>query len=148
MNTNTENKKFGTTYTRVVFLMAQNPTTDRWEPMAYFPDIPWSRYTNDKMSYMHNGQHGPCCEAFALLDCKAPKKQHQAAVARLKAELESLPAPYALTVLDSDEWLKSNGERAKELDRNVYDATAIVDSQLMFDANKENGEKRRNRNAA
>lgn len=145
MNTNTNT---GKTYTRVVFLMAQNPVNDRWEPMAYFPDIPWNNYTTDKMSYMHNGQHGPCCEAFALLDCIAPKKQHLAAVARLKDELETAPEPYALIVLDSAEWLKSHGERAKELDRNVWEATAQYDTEAMFTANKRNGEKRRKANAA
>lgn len=132
----------GKTFTKVVFLMAQNPDNDRWEPMALFPDIDWD-YSGNKVSYMHNGQHGPCCEAFALLDCIAPKRQHLAAVARLKAELESLPEPYVLTVLDSEEWLKSKGERRKELDRNVYDATAIVDSQAMYEANKANGERRK-----
>ena len=149
MNTNTATRKSGATFTKVVFLMAQNPTNDRWEPMAYFPDIPWGYNDNgNKMSYMHNGQHGPCCEAFALLDCIAPKRQHFAAVSRLKKELESLPQPSVLTVLDSAEWLKSKGERRKELDRNVYEATAVVDSQAMFDANKSNGENRRSRNAA
>lgn len=139
---NTEKTANGKTFTNVVFLMAQNPDNDRWEPMAYFPDIDWD-YNGNKASYMHNGQHGPCCEAFALLDCIAPRRQHLAAVARLKAELETLPEPYVLTVLDSAEWLKSKGKRREELDRNVYEATAIVDSQLMMEANKANGEKRK-----
>lgn len=134
----------GKVFTRVVFLMAQNPYTDRWEPMALFPDIDWDMNGN-KTSYMHNGQHGPCCEAFALLDCIAPRRHELAAVARLKAELESLPEPYVLTVLDSAEWIKSHGERAKELDRNVYEATAIIDSLAMMEANKENGRLRRER---
>jgi hypothetical protein len=77
------------------------------------------------------------------LDCIAPRRQHFAAVARLKKELETLPDPYVLNVLDSNEWIKSNGERRKELDRNVYEATAIVDSIAMFEANKVNGEKRK-----
>lgn len=134
MNTNTMNKN-GTTgkvFTNVVFLMAQNPDNDRWEPMAYFPDIDWDVEGKNKASYMHNGQHGPCCEAFALLDCIAPKRQHFAAVARLKAELFNLG--YVLTVLDSAEWLKSKGERRKELDRNVYEATAITDSEALMQA--------------
>lgn len=142
---NTNNNTNGAV--KVVFLMAQNPDNDRWEPMAYFPDIPWG-FDGNKMSYMHNGQHGPRCEAFALLDCIAPRRQHFAAVARLKKELETLPDPYVLDVLDSNEWIKSNGERRKELDRNVYEATAILDSQLMLDANKANGEKKRKANAA
>ena len=137
MDTNTAN---GKTFARVVFLMAQNPDNDRWEAMAYFPDIDWD-YNGNKTSYMHNGQHGPCCEAFALLDCIAPRRQHLAAVARLKKEMEGLG--YVLTPLDTAEWLKSKGERAKELDRNVYEATAILDSNAMMEANKRNGEKRR-----
>lgn len=135
------NGKNGKVFTRVVFLMAQNPNTDRWEPMAYFPDIDWDMSGN-KASYMHEGQHGPCCEAFALLDCIAPRRQHLAAVARLKAELESLPDPYVLTVLDSEEWIKSHGKRKEELDRNVYEAVAQNDSAAVMEANKRNGERR------
>ncbi len=127
----------GKTFTRVVFLMAQNPDNDRWEPMAYFPDIDWD-INGNKASYMHNGQHGPCCEAFALLDCIAPRRQHLAAVSRLEAELKAIG--YVLTKLDSNEWIKSHGERAKELDRNVYEATAITDSAAMYEANKASGE--------
>lgn len=135
------NGKNGKVFTRVVFLMAQNPNTDRWEPMAYFPDIDWDMSGN-KASYMHEGQHGPCCEAFALLDCIAPRRQHLAAVARLKAELENLPDPYILTVLDSEEWIKSHGKRKEELDRNVYEAVAQNDSAAVMEANKRNGERR------
>ena len=135
------NGKNGKVFTRVVFLMAQNPNTDRWEPMAYFPDIDWDMSGN-KASYMHEGQHGPCCEAFALLDCIAPRRQHLAAVARLKAELENLPDPYVLTVLDSEEWIKSHGKRKEELDRNVYEAVAQNDSAAVMEANKRNGERR------
>ena len=133
MNTNmmNTNDKQGKVFARCVFLMAQNPDTDRWEPMAYFPDMDWD-LSGNKASYMSNGQHGPCCEAFALLDCIAPKRQHFAAVARLKAELFN--RGYILTVLDSAEWLKSKGERAKELDRNVYEATAITDSEALMQA--------------
>ena len=140
MNATTSNKGA----VKVVFLMAQNPDTDRWEPMAYFPEIPWG-YDGNKMSYMHNGQHGPCCEAFALLDCQAPRRQHLAAVSRLKHELETLPDPYSLEVLDSNEWLKGKAARRAEIDRNVYEATAIVDSEAMYEANKANGERRRAR---
>lgn len=139
-NNNNGNTIMGKTFTRVVFLMAQNPSTDRWEPMAYFPDIDWD-HSGNKASYMHDGQHGPCCEAFALLDCIAPKRQHLAAVARLKSELYN--QGYVLTVLDSEEWIKSNGQRARELDRNVYEATMVADSKAMMEANKANGEKRR-----
>ena len=135
------NGKNGKVFTRVVFLMAQNPNTDRWEPMAYFPDIDWDMSGN-KASYMHEGQHGPCCEAFALLDCIAPRRQHLAAVARLKAELENLPDPYVLTVLDSEEWITSHGTRKEELDRNVYEAVAQNDSAAVMEANKRNGERR------
>ena len=130
----------GRTFANVVFLMAQNPYTNRWEPMAYFPDIRWNLH-GDRASYMHNGQHGPCCEAFALLDCRAPMRHEAAAVARLQKELESIG--YALTVLDSKEWIKSNGERRKELDRNVYEATAITASIAMMEANKANGAAKR-----
>ena len=145
MNTNTMNKNGGKVFARVVFLMAQNPDNDRWEPMAYFPDIDWDMSGN-KASYMTNGQHAPCCEAFALLDCIAPRRQHIAAVARLKAELAGLG--YVLTVLDSAEWLNSKGERAKELDRNVYEATAIIDSALMMEANMNTAKKKRASRAA
>ena len=45
-----------------------------------------------RISYQHCGQHG---------------RQHLKAVERLKYELEHLEEPYALTVLDSNEWAKS-----------------------------------------
>ena len=144
MNTNT-NTATGKTFANVVFLMAQNPDNDRWEPMAYFPDIDWD-FNGNKTSYMHNGQHGPCCEAFALLDCRAPRKHEFAAVARLQAELRSIG--YVLTPLDSNEWLKSKAARRVELDRNVYEATAITDSEAIMEANKATAEKRRASNAA
>ena len=121
-----EQKAKGTIYTNVVFLMAQNPYTDMWEPMAYFPDLYWDIEKKMNVSYMHDGQHGPCCEAFALLDCIAPKKQHMRAVERLKIELEHLDEPYALTVLDSAEWVKSHGKRRIEMDSAVRSLTSSV----------------------
>lgn len=121
-----EEKAKGTIYTKVVFLMAQNPYTDMWEPMAYFPDLYWDVEKKMNTSYMHNGQHGPCCEAFALLDCIAPKRQHMKAVERLKCELEHLDEPYSLTVLDSDEWIKSHGKRRVEIDSAVRSLTSTV----------------------
>ena len=145
MNNNTMNGNKGKTFANVVFLMAQNPDNDRWEPMAYFPDIDWD-YNGNKTSYMHNGQHGPCCEAFALLDCRAPRKHEFAAVARLQAELRSIG--YVLTPLDSNEWLKSKAERRVELDRNVYEATAITDSALMIEANMNTAKRKRASRAA
>ena len=144
MNTNT-NIALGKTFTNVVFLMAQNPDNDRWEPMAYFPDINWD-FDGNKVSYMHNGQHGPCCEAFALLDCHAPRKHEFAAVARLQEELRSIG--YVLTPLDPNEWLKSKAARRVELDRNVYEATAITDSAAMMKANMNTAKKKRAKRAA
>ena len=146
MNTTTATKA-GKIFTKVVFLMAQNPCTDMWEPMAYFPDINWDMAGN-KTSYMHNGQHGPCCEAFALLDCIAPKKQHLRAVERLKAELESLPEPYVLTVLDSEEWIRSKGQRKVELARNVYEASATGATEKILAAVARSAEARRARRVA
>ena len=143
MNGNTDTN--GKTFARVVFLMAQNPDTDMWEVMAYFPDIPWGDNRRNRASYMHNGQHGPCAEAFALLDCIAPRRQHLAAVGRLKKELEGIG--YVLTVLDSGEWLKSHGERARELDDIVYNLTYKKDSELMMAANAATAEKRKAANA-
>jgi hypothetical protein len=145
MNNNTMNGNKGKTFANVVFLMAQNPNNDRWEPMAYFPDIDWD-FNGNKTSYMHNGQHGPCCEAFALLDCRAPRKHEFAAVARLQEELRSIG--YVLTPLDSNEWLKSKAARRVELDRNVYEATAITDSALMIEANMNTGKRKRANRAA
>lgn len=144
MNTNT-NTATGKTFTNVVFLMAQNPDNDRWEPMAYFPDIKWD-YSGNKASYMHNGQHGPCCEAFALLDCRAPRKHEFAAVARLQSELRSIG--YVCTPLDSTEWLKSKAARRVELDRNVYELTSVTDSAKMMEANANTGKRRRASRAA
>ena len=115
-----ENKsaKCGKVYTRVVFLMAQNPYTDLWEPMALFPDLYWDEAKKENVSYQHNGQHGPCCKAFALLDCKVPSKKQMKAVLRLKNELEHLDEPYVLTVLDAAEWMEQNADLAREYARN------------------------------
>lgn len=141
MNANV--KKIGKTYAKVVFLMQQDLETDRWQPMAYFPDLPWNGYSGNKTCFTFKDGHAPCCEAFALLDCKAPQEQHFSAVAKLKRYLESEPAPYVLTVLDAAEWLKSNGERRKEIDRNIFNAHTVQDSEAMFAANKATAEKRR-----
>ena len=108
----------GKIYTRVVFLMSQNPYTDRWEPMALFPDLYWDVEKTENVSYLHVGQHGPCCKAYALLDCKVPNKKHEKAVLRLKEELESLKDPYVLSVIDSAEWMKQNSDLAREYEKN------------------------------
>lgn len=116
---------------KVVFLMAQNPDNDRWEPMAYFPDIPWTRDREDvKTSYMHNGQHGPCLDSFALIDCIAPRRQHLASVDRLRKELRGIG--YDLTDLDPVAFLASKGERKKEIEANVLEAVYVKDSELLM----------------
>lgn len=116
---------------RVVFLMAQSPENDRWEPMAYFPDIPWTKGREDvKTSYMHNGQHGPCLDSFALIDCIAPRRQHLAAVDRLRKELRGIG--YELTDIDPAEFLNSKGERKKEIEANVLEASYVKDSELLM----------------
>ena len=134
-NTTANNNDKGLTFTKVVFLLAQNPDNDRWEPMAYFPDIDWDMQGN-KASYMRNGQHGPCCEAFALLDCRAPRRHELAAVARLQAELRTIG--YVVTPLDPKAWLESKATRRVELDRNVYEATAITDSEALLAVGERN----------
>lgn len=120
-NTNNTNTK-GKVFARVVFFMAQNPDNDRWEALAYFPDIPWENGSKNKTSYMHDGQNGPCAESFIFEDCKIPRNKFDlAAVRRLKAELEKLPEAYVLTVLDTREWLASNAKRAAEVKSTIDD---------------------------
>ncbi len=135
--TNTNNgTPTGKTFTRVVFFMAQNPDNDRWEPLAYFPDLPWDIDKKNMTSYMHNGQHGPCCESFLFEDCKAPSNKFDyAAVRRLKDELEHLPDPYALAVIDTKEWLASHKERAAEIRDTIFQLCYKKDSELMLAAN-------------
>ena len=142
------NNNHGKTFTRVIFLMAQNPYTDRWEPMAYFPDLNWDYEGRQKVSYMHNGQHGPCCEAFALVDCIAPRRQHMKGVERLKKELEHLEEPYALTVLDTEEWLKSKGMRKIEIEKAISSNMNNGATEANIQANMANGAKRREKRAA
>lgn len=108
--------KVGKTFTKVVFLQEQNPYTNLWEVFAFFPDLYWDYEKKFNVCYQHIGQHGPCLETYALLDCKAPTPKQRKAVERLKYELEHRDEPYALTVLDSNEWVKSKGKRRKELD--------------------------------
>ncbi|MBO6031710.1 MAG: hypothetical protein J6Q22_09575 [Prevotella sp.] len=134
----------GKVFTRVVFFMAQNPDNDQWEALAYFPDIPWDKYGKNKCSYMHVGQHGPCAESFIFEDCKPPKSNRDmAAVARLKEELENLEEPYALTVINTDEWLAANKVRAAEIRDTLYDLCYPKDSEAVRAANVANGLKRR-----
>lgn len=134
-NANNETAK-GKIFTRVVFFMAQNPDTDRWEPLAYFPDIPWDADKKNMMSYMHDGQHGPCAESFIFEDCKVPtNKFDKAAVARLKDELENLDEPYALTVVDTNQWLAENAARAAEVRDTIFQLCYKKDSEAMLAAN-------------
>lgn len=137
MNTiNNSNGIKGKVFTRVVFFMAQNPDNDRWEALAYFPDIPWDVDGRNKTSYMHDGQHGPCAESFIFEDCKAPSNKFDlAAVRRLKDELEHLDEPYALTVVDTNEWLAENRERAAEVKDAVFQLCYTKDSEAMLAAN-------------
>lgn len=132
---NRPNGNGGKVFTNVVYLMAQNPLTDRWEVMAYFPDISWDGSENMKASYMHNGQHGPCHDAFALLDCIAPKKCYENSVKKLHNELKE--QGYILKVLDSQVWLDSKGRRKKELEINVHDALYQKDSALLMAGTEE-----------
>jgi hypothetical protein len=85
--------------------------------MAFFPDLYWDAEKKENVSYMHDGQHGPCCKAFALIDCISPRKVHTKAVENLKSELASVG--YSLTVLDSQEWLNENKHIAREISRNI-----------------------------
>lgn len=138
------NTKNGKTFTRVVFLMAQNPDTDRWEPMAYFPDIPWDIDGKNMTSYMHDGQHGPCAASFVFEDCRAPSNKYDnAAVNRLKAELENLDDPYVLEVLDTKTWLAENSARAAVIRDNIYQICYKKDSEAMLAANAATAAKRR-----
>lgn len=109
----------GKVHTRVLFFMAQNPYTDRWEAQAYFPDLNWDYEGKMKVGYSHNDQHGPCCEAFILEECKVPKRHDMAAVARLKDELEHLAEPYSLIVMDSAEWMNTHSNRKREINEAV-----------------------------
>lgn len=136
INNNYNNVNKGKVFTRVVFFMAQNPCNDRWEALAYFPDIPWDVDGKNKTSYMHDGQHGPCAEIYVFENCKVPSCTCDlAAVRRLKEELENLDEPYALTVVDTKEWLAENRERAAELKDAVFQLCYKKDSDAMLTAN-------------
>ena len=137
MNTNTNNgNAMGKVFTRVVFFMAQNPDNNRWEALAYFPDIPWDITKKNMISYMHDGGIAPCAESFIFEDCKVPSKKFGlAAVRRLKDELEHLDEPYALTVVDTKEWLASKAARAAEVKDTIFQLCYKKDSELMLAAN-------------
>lgn len=135
-NTTGSNGGKGKVFARVVFFMAQNPDNNQWEALAYFPDIPWDSDGRNKTSYMHNWQHGPCADSFIFKDCKVPtNKSALAAVRRLKEELENLDDPYALTVVDTKEWLAENRERAEMVEDAVFQLCYKKDSELMLAAN-------------
>ena len=139
-NSTNTNTATGKVFARVVFLMSLNPDTDHWDPMALFPDIPWGENGRNLTAYQY-GEHVPCCEYYAISDCIAPRRQHLAAVARLRRELRA--RGYALTEIDPAEWLKSKNSRKAELDEVVYNLTYKKDSELMLAANAETAEKRR-----
>jgi hypothetical protein len=102
MNTNTP--------TKMVFLMTDGDRFYKPEVMAYLPDENYNRTGTLKMCYMHNGQHGPCSEAYAL-DCKpATFKQYKSLLFELKTKVG-----YTVTVLDAKVWRQSNGKRRQEL---------------------------------
>lgn len=125
----TKSANGGKIYTRVVFLMAQNPYNGFWEPMALFPDLYWDEEKKENVSYQHIGQHGPCCKIFALLDCKVPNKKQAKSVQRLKYELEHLDDPYVLTVLDSAEWMAQNADLAREYEKNAKHYEQTIEEQ-------------------
>lgn len=143
MNTNQNtNGNGGLAFVRVVFFMAQNPDDPkRYEPLAYFPDLPWDSDGRNKTSYMHNGQHGPCCDAFLFEDCIPPRPRDKKAVDALKKELRGIG--YVLTELDTREWLASQKERAAEVKDAIYQLCYKKDSELMYAANAATAEKRR-----
>lgn len=123
----------GKIHTQVVFLMSQNPDTNMWEPMAYFPDLNWDYEGKSKQCYTHTEQHGPCCEAFALIDCRVPHKREMASVGRLKEELETLAEPYVLTVLDSVEWMNSKGKRKVEIEQAVTSLVSNTSNEELME---------------
>lgn len=140
-NTNTNGNK-GLAFVRVVFFMAQNPDEPKkLEPLAYFPDIPWTSDWKNMTSYMHNGQHGPCCDAFLFEDCMIPRARDKKAIANLKRELRGIG--YVLTELDTREWVASHKERAEEVRDAIYQICYKKDSELMYAANAATAEKRR-----
>lgn len=119
----------------VVFLVTKNIYTGRAEAIAYFPNTKWDSFGKDCASYMHNGQHGPCCEAFALLDCHPAKARNDYAVVRnLQKELESMG--YVLNILDAEKWYAEKHGRKAELSRNVEEASNITDSEAQLNVNK------------
>jgi len=107
------------TPTKMVFLMTAGDKFCKPEVMAYMPEENYNITGTTKMCYMHNGQHGPCSEAYAL-DCKpASFKQYRPLLQELK-----LQVGYTITVLDAAVWKKSNGKRRielKELDRSIME---------------------------
>lgn len=136
----------GKCFARVVFFMAQNPYTNRWDPLAYFPDIPWDGDSKNMTSYMHEGQHSPCCDAFLFENCKAPSPRDRKAVERLKSELWDVG--YVLTEVDTKEWLKGKAKRRAEVKDAIYQLCYKKDSEQMLAANAANGENRKMRKSA
>lgn len=138
MNTNTNNGNAkGKVFARVVFFMSQDPDTDRWEPMAYFPDIRCEEGNGrNRKSYMHGYGFGPCAESYLFEDCRVPSnKFDRAAVKRLKEEIEGLEDNYVLTVVDTAEWVASKAERAAEVKDVIFQLCYKKDSELMLAAN-------------
>lgn len=96
---------------KVVFLKTPKDPYCPSEVMAFFPEVDWNIDGTMKGCYVHNGQHGPCQELYALQDCKPAKEKDYAA---LRRELVT-QVGYTLVVLDAKVWQKSNGKRKQEL---------------------------------
>ena len=96
--------------TKMVFLMTDGDRFCKPEVMAYMPEEDYNAAGTMKVCYMHDGQHGPCSEAYAL-GCKpATFKQYRSLLFELKVR-----AGYSVEVLDANEWKRRNARRRREL---------------------------------
>lgn len=127
----------GKTYARVVFLLSQNLDSGQWEALAFFPDIKWDNYSKNHLSYMANGGFAPCCDSYIHIDCRIPNlknNQQRNAVNRLKEDIEK--QGYELTVLDTAEWLNSQADKAKRIQRTVLEISKDIGNFVMSEHNR------------
>lgn len=121
----------GKVYCKAVFVMAMNEYTNQWEPMCYFPELTWGNGGSPKTCYTHEEGHNPCCEAFVLLDCKAPScVNERAAVERLRKEVKGIG--YEVDEIPAARFYEDKKGRTAQMKDIVEEMHTVTDSEAQM----------------
>lgn len=138
-NRNNNNRKAkvmdGKCYCEAVFVMCKNDDTGVWEPMCFFPTISWNG-GNIKSCYCSAEGHNPCCEAFVMLDCRAPRQMEKSAVDGLREEMRGLG--YVLTEIPAEEYYNKGDGRRRQMKKTVEEMMEVTDSDALLGIKRAN----------